>query len=140
MRSSEGTGARFRYLRDPLFLVCVAAYGLNRFAVRPLWPEFTFARSYLNDCLCIPFWLPGLLLACRKLRIRCHDDPPLPGEALGLLIAWSFWFEVLAPVLPPFRGRSIADPWDVVAYAWGAVGAMLFWHRRALWRGKGRPA
>jgi hypothetical protein len=130
--------ARFRYLRDPLFLTCVAAYVLNRFVVRPLWPTFTFARSYLNDFLCIPFWLPGLLFVYRKLGLRKHDDPPQSGEVLTLLIAWSVWFEVLAPVLPPFRGRTVADPWDVAAYSWGALIAMLFWHRRALWKAKGR--
>jgi hypothetical protein len=126
---------QFKYVRDPLFCGCVMAYLLNRFLVKPLWPGFTFFHSHLNDLLCIPFWLPVLLLLHRKLGLRKHDGPPQSAEVFLYLVAWSLWFEALGPTLPHFRAHMVGDPWDVTAYSCGALGAMLFWHR-----GAGRPA
>ena len=47
----------FLYLRDPLFLACLAAYLVNRFVVKPAVAS-GFAHEHFNDLICVPFWLP----------------------------------------------------------------------------------
>jgi hypothetical protein len=117
----------FRYLRDPLFLCVFAIYAAHclakRLEVSPWWLRF-----YLNDVICIPFWIPILLWASRRLRLRIHDCPPQPLEIVLPLLVWSAVFEVWLPTTSLWRDKAFADPFDVTAYALGAWLAYRFWN------------
>ena len=121
---------KFRYLRDEVFLVCVALYAVNRWAVKPHLPagEF-FLRGYFNDLLVIPCALPPLLLLHRLLGLRHTDAPPQAGEIALHVAVWSLFFELLAPI---FVSRARADLWDVVAYCAGGALCWALWNRNAL--------
>lgn len=122
--------ARFSYLKDGLFLVCCLAYGMNRWVIKPHWQE-PFLNGYFNDLLLIPCALPPLLWLHRRLKLRAHDEMPLPSEILLHLVVWCIICEWIGP---HFVSRSIADPWDVVAYGAGALLAFLWWNwRHLLW-------
>lgn len=129
----------FRYLRDPLFLLCCALYCLNRFAIKP-WLPVTFFHSWFNDTLLIPCALPPLLWLHRRLGLRATDSAPSVGEVLCHLAGWSILFEVIGPRLMP---RCVGDPWDVVAYCAGAAVAYCWWRvteRSAFELGRKLPA
>src|SRR3989339_427087 len=82
---------QFAYLRDTLFIIVVIIYFLNRFLIKPLTIHHTtFFASYLNDLICMPFWLPIVLFVTRKVRLRTHDEPPDIYELGFYLILWSF--------------------------------------------------
>ena len=72
---------RFLYLRDPLFLACVATYFVNRFVLKNIWHD-GFVHAHLNDLICIPFWVPIMLFAQRTLRLRPDDHSPRPAEII----------------------------------------------------------
>ena len=118
--------ARFGYLRDPLFLGCVAAYFVNRWLVRP-HVAGRFFHDHFNDFICIAFWTPPLVWVARRVGLRAHDGRPRGIELLMPLVAWSAAFEVWLPATTLFRRRTTADPWDVVWYAAGALAASVFW-------------
>ena len=52
---------RYGYLKDPLFLFCLLLYGVNRWILKPYVPN-GFSQNFLNDLICIPFWVPIMLL------------------------------------------------------------------------------
>ena len=81
---------RFGYLRDPLFLVCVAAYFLNRFVFKAVW-QTGFVHEHLNDLICIPFWVPIMLFAQRKLRLRRCPDWRLEASRFRITILSFCW-------------------------------------------------
>lgn len=116
---------KFRYIGDSLFLLSSALYALNRWCIEP-HVRSHFMHFHFNDVLLIPCALPPLLLVQRWLRLRPHDELPTAGEILLYLVVWSVFFEVLGPHI---MRRATGDPWDVVAYAAGAVLAGLWWHR-----------
>ena len=118
----------FRYLRDPLFLACVAAYFINRWAIKP-HVAGGFLHDHFNDLICIPFWVTPLVWLARKLKLRTHDRRPEGIELLLPLVIWSFIFEVWLPQTTTFRDHSIADPDDIFWYVCGALLATLFWDR-----------
>lgn len=120
----------FRYLRDRLFLTCVALYAVNRWVVKPrLGAGEHFLRGHFNDLLVIPCALPPLLLLHRLLGLRRTDSAPQGGEIALHLLIWSLFFEVLAPALV---ASARADAWDVAAYCAGGLAAWAFWNRRPL--------
>jgi hypothetical protein len=117
---------RFRYLRDPLFLLCVVLY----FANRPLLKQVltsVFLDSCLNDLVRIPFWVPIMLYALRRLGLRRNDAMPGACEILIPLLVWSVVFELILPCLEPFRHIAVSDHVDVLFYALGALLAAVFW-------------
>lgn len=116
---------RFRYLRDPLFLVGCTAYALNRWLVKP-HVHAGFFHSHFNDCWLIPCALPPILWLHRRLGLRSHDTPPQVCEITLHLIFWSLLFEWIGPKFVP---HTTGDPLDVLAYAAGAVVACLWWQR-----------
>ena len=116
---------RFRYLRDPLFLLCVATYFVNRLMFKSLWKD-GFAHEHLNDLICIPFWVPIMLFAQRRLGLR-DDAPPRAGELVIPLVLWSWVFEILLPAIDGLGDRFVADHLDIVSYAVGALAAGVFW-------------
>lgn len=117
---------KFGYLTDPLYLICVALYGVNRFWIKPHC-DFCFFHWYLNDLICIPFVLPPMLLALRLLKLRKEEGPPTYWEIVVPLVALSFAFEIYFPNTERFRDVTVSDPLDIVAYAVGAVASGLFW-------------
>ncbi|HLJ96675.1 MAG TPA: hypothetical protein VKU02_26115 [Gemmataceae bacterium] len=116
---------RFRYLRDPLFLICVATYFVNRLVLKSHWKD-GFVHEHLNDLICIPFWVPIMLFAQRRVGLR-DDAPPRPGELVIPLILWSWVFEIFVPAIDGLGDRFVADHLDVLFYAIGALGAAVFW-------------
>lgn len=116
----------YGYLRDPLFVFCVILYFLNRLVAKPYLPN-TFSQSYLNDVICIPFWVPIMLFVMRRIGWRRDDRPPASYEILIPLLIWSYVFESVAPYSERFRGLAFGDPTDIMCYASGALVAAVFW-------------
>jgi hypothetical protein len=119
---------RFRYLADPLFVLCCSLYALNRWAVKPRIHN-SFLHGYFNDVLLIPCALPPLLFMQRWLRLRLHDSPPTPSEIALYVVVWSILFEVIGPRIMPW---TVGDVWDVAAYSVGGILAGVWWHRHNL--------
>lgn len=117
---------RFRYLRDPLFVACVVVYFFNRLVLKRVW-EAGFVHEHLNDLICIPFWVPIMLWAARRVGLRRTDDPPDAVEVIVPLLLWSWLFEIALPQTAWFGGYSVADHRDVMYYAAGALAAAVFW-------------
>jgi hypothetical protein len=116
----------YKYLRDPLFVFCFALYCTNRWLFKP-WLPNTFSQCYLNDLICIPFWVPVMLYSMRRFHLRGDDAPPQSYEILIPLLLWSFIFELWLPSTSLFRGRVISDHVDILFYTLGALLASLFW-------------
>jgi hypothetical protein len=116
----------FRYLRDPLFLFCLLLYFVNRWWLKPMSSHW-FLHKYLNDLICIPFWIPIMLFAMRRLGLRKHDNIPLSYEVLIPLIVWSAAFELILPRVEPFAEFAVSDPADIFFYTLGACIAWWFW-------------
>jgi hypothetical protein len=116
----------FRYLRDPLFLFCLVLYFVNRLVLKPLTPNW-FLHGYLNDVICIPFWVPIMLWFMRKAGMRADDAPPRGYEVLIPILLWSFVFEVWLPRAANFGRWAVSDPADILCYILGAQAALLFW-------------
>jgi hypothetical protein len=116
----------FRYLCDPLFLVCCTLYVVNRWVVKP-HVHLLFFHAWFNDVLLIPCALPPLLLVHRWLGLRARDGWPTTGEIAAHLVGWSVLFEYIGPHI---MKHTTGDLWDVVAYAAGAVIAVLWWRLR----------
>jgi hypothetical protein len=119
--------SRFGYLRDPLFLVAIAGYALNRWLLKPVVPS-PFLHSYFADLLLIPAALPVVLWVQRLAGLRQHDFAPSWAEVLAHLAVWSVICEFVGP---HWLQRGTADMWDVMAYASGAVIAWFWWNRPA---------
>lgn len=117
---------RYRYLKDPLFVACVIVYAVNRFVVKPWFPN-TFSQAYLNDLICIPFCVPVVVYLMRKFGWRPHDLPPSGLEIIIPLLAWSFVFEVLLQRLGVFPALATADHVDILFYCAGACLAAAYW-------------
>jgi len=117
---------RFRYLRDPLFLVCVALYFTNRFVLKHLVAG-GFLHDHFNDLLCIPFWVPIMVFLMRKAGVRGDDAPPHAEEILIPLVMWSAIFELYLPRVGYFEGLAVADHTDILWYAIGALAASVVW-------------
>jgi hypothetical protein len=86
--------------------------------------------GYFNDLLLIPCALPLFLQLQRWSGLRQHDEPPRTSEIAFHLAVWSILFEVIGPYLM----RTVGDPWDIAAYAAGAIVSGLWWQRARLLR------
>jgi hypothetical protein len=117
----------FRYGFDPLCVSACALYVVNRFWIKPqVGPGFF--HSHFNDVLLIPAALPFLLWIYRQLGWRRNrDTPPSWREVVMHAGLWAVVCEGIGPRVMPRYG--VADAWDVVAYAVGAVVAWAFWNR-----------
>ena len=116
---------RFRYALDPLCVLACASYALNRWLMPAPWKGW-FLQNYFDDTLFIPAALPLILWVHRRIGLRTIDDRPRWHEIIFHLIVWSIAAEIIAP---RFFVHAVGDPWDVMAYAGGALLAGLFWHR-----------
>jgi hypothetical protein len=119
---------RFLYCRDPLFLIGCVAYAFNRWVLKPHTTSH-FLHGYFNDLWLIPCALPPILWLHRRLGLRGDDGFPRVSEIALHLVFWSVLFEYIGPKIMP---HTVGDPFDVLAYAVGAVVAGLWWHRRNL--------
>jgi hypothetical protein len=129
-------GGPFGYGRDPLFLLGLGAYLLNRLVIKPhLHPYSPFFHGHFDDCLLVPVALPLFLLAYRRLGLRPDDAPPRWWEMACHLLVWSLFFKWFAPVV---LHRSVADPVDIACYAGGGVAAWLWWNYSSRLRPAGR--
>ncbi len=117
---------RFRYLTAPLFLFCLVLYFLNRFLIKRFVPG-GFFHDHLNDLICIPFWVPIMVLLLRKVGLRGNDDPPGADEILIPLVMWSAIFELYLPHVRHFERLATADPTDILFYTLGALAASVIW-------------
>jgi hypothetical protein len=117
---------RFLYLCDPLFLLCLATYFVNRLVLKAIWQD-GFVHEHLNDLICIPFWVPIMLFAQRQFGCRHGDDSPRPSELVIPLLIWSWVFEIILPQTAGLGDSFIADPLDIVSYAAGTLAAGVFW-------------
>ncbi|HEY1171404.1 MAG TPA: hypothetical protein VGH19_08560 [Verrucomicrobiae bacterium] len=114
---------RFRYLRDPLFLLAVVLYAANRWYLKPHFGG-AFLNGYFNDLLLIPAALPPILWLHWRCGWRTHHAPPSFLEITAHLALWAFLAEVIGPHL---KATSVSDWADVAAYAAGALLAFLIW-------------
>ena len=62
-----------------------------------------FVHHHLNNLICIPFLVPIMLYAERKLGVRRHDAVPQWYEVLIPIVVWSLVFEDLLPLHPSSR-------------------------------------
>src|ERR1700746_532578 len=103
---------RFRYLCDPLFLLCLATYFVNRFVFKAIWKD-GFVHEHLNDLICIPFWGPIMLFAQRQLGWRDDDDSPRASALVIPALILSWVFEIVLPETAVLGDSFIADPLDI---------------------------
>lgn len=118
---------RFDYLRDPLFLLSVTVYAVNRFALAQLL-SWSFLHNHLDDLLLIPAALPVALWVQRLLGVRPHDSWPRWSEMLLHLGVWSVICEYIGPF---WLHIGVADWGDVAAYVVGGLVACLWWRYAA---------
>ena len=116
---------RFRYWRDPLFLIAALGYALNRWLLKPLFLS-PFLHGYFNDLLLCPAALPLVLWLQRLTGLRQHDLPPTGLEISLHLVVWSVICEFIGP---HWLHHGTADVWDVAAYTAGAIAAGFWWNR-----------
>lgn len=128
---------RFAYLRDPAFLVALAAYSLNQFWLKRVSAS-PFLHAHFNDLLLMPAALPPVLWLHRQLGWRRHDEPPRWAEMFGHLAIWSLICEVVGP---HWLKLGTSDPLDVLAYTVGGVTACWWWSGffRVVPHAPGRP-
>jgi hypothetical protein len=119
----------FGFYRDPLFLTGCAAYGLNRWLLKP-HVHSNFLHSYFNDLWLIPCALPLVLYTHWRMALRTNRPPTL-GEVGGHLVIWSALFEWWGPKLWP---SATGDVKDVLCYCVGGVLAWAWWNRAMLAR------
>jgi hypothetical protein len=106
--------------------MAIVVYAINRWALKPHGIGGAFTHGYLNDVLCLPLFLPGILYAQRRLRLRGHDGYPRAWEILQHWLVFSVVFEIVLPRYPEWF-RTTADPFDVVAYFVGGLLAGCYW-------------
>ncbi len=115
---------RFAYGRDPLCLLAIGLYVLNRWGLKPRL-EVGFLHNHFNDVLLIPAALPLVLWVQRRLGWRDHDRVPDAREIALHLMVWGFIAEITGPYL---FDHATGDWRDLVAYGAGAVLAGFWWH------------
>ena len=113
----------FGYWRDRLFLCACVLYAVNRWGIKP-HTHVHFFQWWFNDLLLIPCALPLALWFQRRLGLRTHDRAPTPLEIVAHLAGWSLLFELIGPKLV---AHATGDPWDVAAYAGGALVSLAVW-------------
>jgi hypothetical protein len=122
----------FRYWRDPIFLVSLAAYIINRAVIKPSLHHYSpLFHGHLDDALTVPVALPLYLLVYRWIRLRPDDAPPRWWEVALHLAVWEFFFKWYGPFV---LHRAVYDPVDIECIAAGGVIAWALWQREWLLR------
>ena len=110
-------------MRDPVCMGACCLYALNKWVIS-LSLKGPFLRNHFNDTLLIPAALPLALWVHMQIGIRPADENPKWSEILLHLAVWSVACEVVAPHI---FTNATGDPWDIVAYAAGALISGVFW-------------
>ena len=123
---AEG-GGRFGYWRDPVFLICLAIYVINRTLIKPNLHYYSpLFHGHLNDTLTIPVALPIYLLVYRWIGFRPDDLPPRWWEVALHVAVWMVFFKWFGPVI---LRHGVADPIDDWCMAGGGLIAWMLWQR-----------
>ena len=117
---------RFLYLRDPLFLTALVLFLVNRWLLKPLVAG-GFVHNHFNDLLCVPLFVPIVVLIARLCRARPHNGPPELYEILLPLFVWSIQYEILFPQFAYTSKGVTGDPLDILWYTIGASISALWW-------------
>ncbi len=118
---------RFGYWRDPVFLVSLAVYMINRILINPNLHHYSpFFHGHLNDTLTVPVALPLYLLVFRWIGLRPDDEPPRWWEVFLHVLVWVIFFEWFGPIV---LGRGVYDPVDAGCLAAGGLVAWALWQR-----------
>jgi len=122
----------FRYWRDPVFLVSLGAYVINRMLIKPSLHHYSpLFHGHLDDTLTVPVVLPIYLLVYRWIRLRPDDEPPRWWEVALHLAVWEIFFKWYGPFV---LHRAVYDPVDIGCIALGGVIAWMLWQREWLLR------
>ncbi len=111
-----------RFLTRPLFLLLTALFLANQL-IEHFGIVVPFVHAYLDDFLTLPLGLSFVLFVQRFLVYR---DGRYSLPVWQIVFAWvvfSVWFEL---ILPQYKATSVANVWDVVAYA---AGGLVFYRR-----------
>lgn len=120
---------RFGYLRDPLFLLSVGIYFINRELIKPNLHKYSpLFHGHLNDFLLVPVVLPLFLLFYRWIGLRPDNAPPRFWEITLHVVVWSVFFKWFGPSILHHGTR---DWIDVGCYAGGGIVAWLIWQWNA---------
>jgi hypothetical protein len=120
----------FGYGKDPLFLLCLTIYLINRFVIKPNLHHYSpFFHGHLDDSLTVPVALPLFLLVYRWIGFRPDDEPPRWWEIALHLAVWIEFFKGPGPAI--FH-HGTADPIDSWCMAAGALVSWLVWRWRDL--------
>jgi len=127
----------FGYLHDRLFLCSLPAYAVNRLIILPrfsgllhtrLPSVWSFLHSHLDDLLLMPVALPVILWVQRLTGLRTRDGTPTWSEMFTHLAIWAFMAKIVGPY---YCHVGVADPWDLLYFTAGGIGACAWWNRRA---------
>ncbi len=116
----------FAQLRDPLFIACLIIYSANR-AAEDCGYSHWILRGYLNDLICVGFWVPIVTFMLGYARLRDPRIIPRDHEIVIAVIVWALMFEFWLPQTTTFATLMVADPWDVICYAGGGLAAAVWW-------------
>lgn len=120
-------GIKFKYLLDPIFLLSLTIYFINKLSFLKFGLlSYKFCTYYLNDLLLIPVVVPIVLFFSRVLKLRDIYSPPTFLEIIVPLAIWSIAFELVGPF---YFGKGTSDPLDVLAYCLGGLISWLIWNR-----------
>jgi len=115
----------FGYWRDPVFLVSVATYAINRTLIKPNLHHYSaFFHGHLNDGLTVPVALPIYLLVYRWIGLRPDDEAPRWWEVALHAAVWCVFFKWFGPIV---LHQSVVDPMDDLSIACGGLVAWLLW-------------
>jgi hypothetical protein len=117
---------RFRYLADPVCIISLIIYPINRFILKPHHVGGWFTHGYLNDVLCLPLFVPMILYFEHLIGLRKHYGFPRAWEIFQNWAAFSIVFQLVIPRFPK-TFITAGDPCDMLAYAIGGVIAGVYW-------------
>jgi hypothetical protein len=124
---AERTGG-FGYWRDPLFLACLATYGINRLFIKPYLTHLhhysPFFHGHLDDTLTVPVALPIYLFVYRLIGFRPDDQLPRWWEVALHVAVWDVFFEWFGP---HYLHHGAGDPIDSWCIAGGGLAAWIYW-------------
>ena len=116
---------RFGYWRDPVFVICLAVYVINRTLIKPNLHHYSpLFHGHLNDTLTVPVALPIYLLVYRWIGFRPDDAPPRWWEVFLHALVWMIFFEWFGPL---YLHKGVADPIDAWCIAGGGLASWLIW-------------
>jgi len=124
-------GGAFGYWRDPLFLVCLGTYAVNRLLIKPNLHHYSpLFHGHLNDVLTVPVALPVYLGVYRLIGLRPDDAFPRWWEVALHVAVWDVFFEWFGP---HFLHHGAGDPLDNLSIAGGGLAAWILWRIAAAW-------